>query len=230
MNEIPRRYTCKQLLALGLFVVASSLAGCSTTASAESGAQSADVNYEGLATVKSRRLDLAQLNPNVDFSIYTGVIIRVPQLAFERPDRSARQFAVTEEQTERLRNMLSSSFEAEFEKLKNLSVVTEPADDVLSLSIRVEGITTTASPSAIATVGRAAAILEASADATLVLELRDSRSNALLARGVDAASASGAAIRSGERGMKTRFEDVETVCRKWASASRKGLDALTSGN
>lgn len=67
--------------------------------------------------------------------------------------------------------------------------------------------------------------LRAVGEATLILELRDSQSEQILARGVDTRAVQGAALGQ-DGGMVTRWEDVEKLCARWASMARSHLDAL----
>jgi hypothetical protein len=204
------------------------LFGCETAPAADPVAAEPEVNYEGLETVRSRRLDIVQVRPGVDFAAYTGVLLREPELAFQTPDRGERQFPLSEAQKDRFRNMLATEFEKELGKLDSLDLVTESGSDVVALSIRVQDIAVTVSAESLGRVGRAAAVLEASADATVVLELKDSLSNEILARGVDTRSVEGAAMRQHGDTMVTRFEAAEKVVEKWAATARTALDALTS--
>ena len=79
--------------------------------------------------------------------------------------------------------------------------------------------------SSVVVLGRGAIALEASGSVTLVLEVRDSESSALLARGVDTVAVTGAARVSGTD-MITRWDDVDRICDGWAAAARAGLEAL----
>lgn len=204
------------------------LFGCETAPAADPVVAAPEVNYEGLETVGSRRLDIAQVRPGVDFAAYTGVLLREPELAFQTPDRSEGQFPLSEAQKDRFRGMLATEFEAQLGRLDSLELVTEPGPEVLALNVRVQDIAVSVSADSVGRVGRAAAVLEASGDATVVLELEDSRSNEILARGVDTRTVEGVALRQRGDAMVTRFEAAEKVVEKWAATARSALDALTS--
>ncbi len=214
---------------IGFVVLASVLvAGCAPSSTyAETTAKS--VNYEGLADAASRAFDIAQVRPGVDFSAYSGIVIGAPELAYRTPDRSALEFPLSEEQKDNLRDMVIEAFRSELSELAALQLAGEPGEKVLRLNIRIEDISAIVSSKSLGAVGRASAFLEASAEATLVLELRDSRSNEILARGVDVRTVEGAALSRPDRTVETRFEDVEKVCRRWAAVARAGLEALVAG-
>lgn len=214
---------------LALALAAGFLVGCAAPRVSAPVAAEAGLNYEGLASVYSRALAIAQVRPGVDFSAYSGVMLRAPELAFRTPDRAVREFPLSPAQKDRFRDVLAEAFAQEFRKLASLELVDEPGPDVLALRIRVQDITVTVQPRALGGAGRAAALLEASGDATVVLELSDSQSNEILARGVDTQTVTGVAARQQGEGMRTNFEDAAEVSAKWASIARAGLDDLTAG-
>lgn len=202
------------------------LHGCASTATTDVAA----VNYEGLATVRSRAFDIAQVRPGTDFSAYSRLELGTPELAYRTPDRSERQFPLNEEQKARFRENLVSAFDKEFASLQALELAGEPGPDTLVLAVRVEDIVVMVAPGAVGRAGRGAALLEASAGAVLTLELRDSQSNEILARGVDAADVSGGALRTPEGELRTRFESPEKVLETWAAKARTGVENLLGEN
>ena len=211
---------------IAALAVAASLAGCGTAPADAPAPGVADVNYEGLATVSSRNFDTAQVRPGTDFQAYSRLIMGTPELAYRTSDPSERQLPLTVEQKDRFRDGLVSAFDDEFADFQILELVDEPGPATLALDIRVEDIAATVAPSAVGRAGRAAALLEASGQAVIVIELRDSQSNAILARGVDSGSASGGAMRTPEGELRARFESSEKVVKKWAEKTRTGIENL----
>jgi hypothetical protein len=208
-------------------VAGSALAGCaSAPAGAPAPAPSA-VNYEGLATIRSRAFDTAQVRPGTDFGGYSRIILLTPELAYRTPDEAAMEFPLTEEQKTRFRDALSAAFEKEFAGLGSLALTDTPGPGTLALHVRVQDIVVKVAPRSVGRGGRSGALLEASSDAVIVVELHDSQSNSILARGVDAASARGAATRSSDQ-VKTRFESSGKVVDQWAKITRNGVDALVT--
>lgn len=184
------------------------------------------VNFEGLVTVPSKAFDIAQVRPDTKFGRYSQLQIGTPRLAFRTPDRAERQFALTAEQKRRFREGLSAAFDTEFSKFQLLGLVDEPGEATLALDIRVEDIVVVVSPNALGRAGRATAVLEASGQSVIIVEIRDSLSNEILARGVDTGIASGGAARMPEGQMRTRFESADKVVTKWAAHTRAGLENL----
>ena len=213
---------------LGAIVLSFVLLGCESAPAADPAASAPEVNYEGLEIVAGKRLDVAQVRPGVDFAAYSAVRFVEPELAFQTPDRSQRQFPLNEAQKQRFRDMLAAEFEKELSRLESLELATEPGPDVLTLSVRVQDIAVAVSDESLSRASRGAAFLEASGDATVVLELKDSQSNQILARGVDTRSVEGVAVRQRGDTMVTRFESADKVVSKWAATARTAIDALTS--
>ena len=147
----------RRIRAVGFLVLASGLAGCAASTSAHAETTGGQVNYEGLADADSRTFDIAQVRPGTDFSMYTGVVLEVPELAYRAADGSVGEFSLSEEQKEGLRDLLRQAFEAELGKLAHLKLVGEPGNGILRLSIRVEDISATVAPRSASRVGRAAA-------------------------------------------------------------------------
>ncbi len=204
------------------------LLGCQSVPAAapESPAEAAPaVNYEGLETVPSRRVDIAQLRPGVDFSAYKGLILSEPELAFRTPAPGEGRFPLNEKQKARLREALAAAFNDELAGLKSLELVTEPGPGVLELQVRVVDIGVSVSDESMGG-GRAQIGVRASADATVVLELSDALSGELLARGVDTREVQGAAIRQGGT-VTSSFDTADKVVTKWARSARRALDTLT---
>jgi hypothetical protein len=180
------------------------------------------VNYEGLAEVKRAYFDVAQVRPETVFSGYDGIIVSAPELAFRTPDRSQKQFPLDENQKRRFQVALAEAFSLEFSNLQNLDLKDQPGPSVLELTVRIENITATVPFGQGMQLGFA---LTAVGEATLVLELRDSQSQQILARGVDTRAVQGAALGQ-DGGVVTRWEDIEKLCSRWASMTRSRLDVL----
>lgn len=214
-----------RLIAVGAIAVA--LCGCAPLPTKPAG--QAEVYYEGLEQVDARGVDIAFVRPGIDFRAYTGLLVEEPELAFRTPDRSKRQFPLTKDQKTRFRDLLEQKFRIELAKSKQLKLVEQAGPDVLRLRIRVQNIFASLSSKRVGSVGLAGFVLEAIGEATIVLELRDSQSEEILARAADTRVAEGVAILQ-EGGPLTSWSEVETLCERWASTVRKRLDRLVEGH
>ena len=207
-------------------LVVATLIGCESTPATAPPPVVAQINYEGLATVSSAVFDVAQVRPGTDFRAYTRLMLAAPELAYRTPDRAAREFPLSEEQKERFRDYLVAAFDQEFTDFTALELVAEEGAATLTLSVRVEDIVVAVDPNAVGRVGRASALLEASGDAVIIVEVSDSRSNEILARGVHAGSVTGGALRASKDEMRTRFQSGEKLVTQWAAKARTGLENL----
>lgn len=183
------------------------------------------LSYEGLAPAASRRFDGAEFRPGVDFTRYSAVQIDDPVLEFRTPDAGSGEFPLTADQKRRFHDMLAAAFADEFAGQDGIAVVDHPGSEVLTLDVRVLDIRATVPPRTVGRVGRGRIALEASGSVTLVIEVRDSLSGEILARGFEARDVAGAAMRRGSD-MITLWEDVDALCDRWAAASRSALEAL----
>ncbi len=207
-----------------LLVVGAVLAGCTTQPRVPT---EADVNFEGLQTGNSQRFEIVQFRPGVDFTHYSAVQILEPDLEFRLPDRARQEFPLTEEQRARFRDLLAASFRDAFATSNTLTVVSHSGPDVLNLDVRVIDIVARVPPTGSGIGSRGTIALDATGQVTLVLEIRDSESSQLLARGVETRQIRGAAVRQ-DAAMLTRWEDVDALTHRWADAARSGLEHLVA--
>ncbi len=95
--------------------------------------------------------------------------------------------------------------------------------------MRVQDIVASSPGRRVGNVGRATFAIETVGEMTLVIELRDSQSEEILARVFDRQAVEGAAMLSGESVVST-WQGVERIVARWALRVREGLDELVSGN
>ena len=76
------------------------------------------------------------------------------------------------------------------------------------------------------TIGRSSIYLDRVGEATLVMELRDSMSNAILARAIDRRAAERSPGTMMESNRVSNRAEVRRLGRKWASIVRSGLETL----
>jgi len=122
-------------------VISAALVGCVTTS--QKSTRVVDVFHGGLEQVDAANFDVAYLKSGADFNAYDSVLIDQPELAFVTPDRSHRQFPLTEEQKNKFRDVLADKFRGEAEAGSTLALVNEPGPSVLRLKIRVQDISAT---------------------------------------------------------------------------------------
>lgn len=214
-------------LTIVLLSLATILTACATQPT--STAMLSVSEYEGLQQVPAKTFDVALIRPGIDFSKYREIRLHDAQLGFKTPDRSLLQFPLSTEQKERFRTLLDKGFRAELVDLKNLALTDNPGPAVLDLYVRVQDISATVPPRTVGSTGRSQIALQALGEATLIIELRDSQSEEILARVFDRRIIDGIAVAQKQAGPVTSWEDVDTVCVGWAVSAKNSLEVLISG-
>jgi len=207
------------------------LAGALLVASAPLLAQATEDNWDGLVRVKSDKIELVYLAPEADFRPYTRVMIEPSEMAMranwlrdQRRSSSSLGNEATERDItralERGREQFDTYFAAAFTKA-GFTIATEPGADVLRIRPGVVDIDVFAPDVAI---GRTRTFSEEAGAGTLVVEVRDSVTNALLGRAIERRLA-------GDNGPWLRTSasnraDFDRLFRRWAEASANGLTEL----
>ena len=187
----------------------------------------AEVTYDGLHRVDRSVMDIAWVKPDLDLTGYTKLIVASGGMSFRdvRPtsSRRATEFPVREENKERLREILREEFVEELEKLERYDLVTEPGPDVLVLVGAVIDVVSSV-PSDIdsARYARGGVYLSSVGQATLVLELRDSQTNEVLARAADRRAAKSPF--AFEASAPMAWAQVRRLAKSWAVLVRQGLE------
>jgi hypothetical protein len=146
---------------------------------------------DGLVKVTPRRMELAWLRPGADFRPYTKVIVDPTQVAF-RPDwrkdynlNAAGGAWVSEQQADQIMAAARTNFDDIFRdafKKAGYEVVTAPGPDVLRVNSGILDLDVNAPLGG--TTGQTTWIITAG-QAALIVEVRDSTTNALLGRVAD---------------------------------------------
>ena len=190
-------------------------------------------SWDGLIEVKAKKMDAAYLAPGADFRPYTKVIIDPTQAAFNKdwmkrmndPTRSVSN-RITQEDADKIIAATQSNFDdifrEAFEKA-GYPVVTAPGPDVVRVSTAVINLYVNAPDTM--TPGRSRTFTTDAGEATLVMEVRDSSTRALLARVLDRRETRG----TGQMQMTssvTNVNDFRMLFKQWASISIKGIGEL----
>ena len=186
---------------------------------------------EGLVKVRSQRADAVYLLPNVDFRAYTKVMLDPTEVAFRRnfvrnynmSVRTGRRISDEDanEAMERVRTGFGTIF-ADAYRDAGYEVVTQAGPDVLRLRTGVLNLYVNAPDQP--TAARIRSYSVEAGEATLVIEARDSMSNALLGRAFDQQIVGDNTI--GMRTSASNQADFEQIFRQWARASVRGLEEL----
>jgi hypothetical protein len=197
-------------------------------------------SWDGLIEVKSSRFDDAFLLPGADFRGYETVMLDPAEVAFRkdwmRNMNNQRQVSgrVTEADAKRILSLVQADTGEIFAKAFNkagFQVVDAPSEKTLRVTPAIVNLYVNAPD--VMSASRVMTFTTETGEATLVLELRDSLTNALLARVVDrrvAQTMGSVGFRPAMSSSVTNKADFERVANSWASASVKGLEALKAGS
>jgi hypothetical protein len=188
----------------------------------------AEVTYDGLHRVDRSVLDMAWVKPDLDLTGYRKLMVVSGGIAYREVDgpvnrRTSTEFPVSDEAKERFQQVVREEFLEELEQQQRYEITDQPGRDVLVLVGAIIDVVSRVPPEPI---GRSSIYLSAAGDATLVLELRDSMSNEVLARGADRRAAE--ATFAGPANSVTVWSDVRRLAKAWAKLLRTRLEQLDS--
>lgn len=205
--------------------------GCTTSTNGRTAPQlDSTLTYDGLAQVKNTKVGAAWMRPGFSLAGYTKIMLQGAGIDY-RPVKkvnrastsSATEFPLTDAQKERLRTIVSDAFRTELAQTQKFQLVDQPGPDVLMIWGGLVDVVSYVPPESI---GRGSIYLRSVGEATLVIEIRDSQSNAVLVRIADrrAAQTTGVALASNS---VTNWSEVQQLARTWATLLRTRLEEAT---
>jgi hypothetical protein len=214
-------------------VVTAALAGCTTSAPTVD--TSAEMTFDGLFPVTGSRADQAWARPDVDLSQYSKIMLQSVGIEYRPGGESGRSFAarsrggpyeVTEEQKASFEATMRDAFLEELGRSERFTIVNEPGPDVLLIRGGLLDVVSYVPPEPVG--ARSDVFLSKVGEATLVLELRDSITEAILARAIDrrAAESSGATLQRSNR--VSNATEIRRLARAWGSLLRTRLEELAA--
>ena len=190
-------------------------------------------SWDGLVEVKPKKMDAAYLMPGADFRPYTRVMIDPTQVAFRKDwmksvneDRRELSRRITQEDADRILAAARSNFDdifAEAFTKAGYPVVTAPGPDVLRVSTAVLNLYVNAPD--LPSPGRSVSFTTEAGEATLVIEVRDSQTGALMGRVLDRRETRGTAGMQ----MSTNVSNVSefrALFKQWAGITVQGMEEL----
>jgi hypothetical protein len=187
-------------------------------------------SLDGLVEVNAQRVDAAFLLPGADFRPYTKVMLDQPEVAFRRNwmrdmNRSrSLSGRVTEADAARIMETVSASTIDIFSRAftdAGFEVVTREGPDVLRVSTAVVNLFVNAPDTMSA--GRSTTFTANAGEATLILEARDSQTNALLARVADRRETRGI---PGPTNRVTNTSEFRSLATTWSRIAASRLNTL----
>lgn len=218
---------------VAMFLVAQlALSGC---ASSGSGGRKLEVgeetSFDGLREVTNSKASKAWVRPDFDLSGYTRVKLEGAGIEF-RPVRggsrssrsSGRSYPMSQQAQARLAKIMREAFAKELARSERFESTEEVGPDVLTVWGGLLDVVSFAPPQR---AGRDDIYLRRVGEATLVIELRDSESNATLMRIMDRRAAENLPGGIANSNAVTNTADVRRLANTWARLFRQRLDELS---
>ena len=188
--------------------------------------------YQDLVQVKAKKLDAVYLLPGADFSGYSKLMIDPAQVSFRKDwvketNRSrGLSGKIDQDDAQQIAQAARSGFEGIFTaafKAKGYEVVTNAGRDVLRLSPAIANLYINAPQSGGPGVSRTYTV--EAGGATLVLEVRDSTTGAILGVAIDRSETRGTGYATLTTSVSNRA-DFEQLFKRWADICVKGFEQL----
>jgi hypothetical protein len=218
-----------RVIATGLGSLALILTGCATSTPTIDTSPEAEVTFDGLHEIKGGRADQAWARPGTDLTQYSKIMLQGAGIEYRPGGESGRTwharssggpYEVSEQQKAAFRAILVEEFLEELGESEYFTIVTEPGPDVLLIRGAILDVVSYVPPEPI---GRVDVYLSSVGEATLVLELRDSITEAIMARAVDRRAAENR-LGLSESNRVTNTAEVRKLARTWGRILREQLD------
>jgi hypothetical protein len=228
-------YAMKEHLAhaLAATVLVALVTGCTSTPPSIDSSPGAEVTFDGLNEVLNSSADKAWARSGMDLSGYRKIMLQGAGIEYRPGGASGRAYMarsmggpyeVTEEQKARFEQVVSEAFREEMARSERFEIVNEPGPDVLLIRGAILDVVSYIPPDDLS--GRVEVYLSSVGEATLVLEIRDSITNAIMARAIDRDAADSSTMFNSNR--VTNSSEVRRLVQGWARALREGLEAFAS--
>ncbi len=215
------------------FVLIVSSVGCTTAPLTVQTGADAEVSFDGLHKIDNTRVDMAWAVPDVDLSSYTKILPVNAGIEYRQvKDRGRTSMARSHGGPYFIDDRSRAQFEAlvdeivmeELQKSNRFRIVDEPGPDTLIVGGGLLNVTSYVPPDPIG--GRSRIYLSAVGEAILVLEVRDSETNTILARAVDRRAAETIDGSFSQSNSVTNAVEVRRLIRFWASGLREALEGF----
>jgi len=215
------------------------IAGCSSTPTFQTG-DDAEMSFDGLTRMDNTSMGAVWAREDIDITSFRKVMFERVAVEFRAVEggpysgrggtrstsastRNRSVFRLDDATKELFIEEISGAFRDVITESEVFEVVDQPGYDVLLIKVALLDIVSRVPPER---TGRGEIFLDNIGEATLVLELRDSMSNAIFARTADrrAAGSQSGSVTASNR--VTNAAEVRRLGRRWATITRDGLDAL----
>jgi hypothetical protein len=199
------------------------VAACASGPTIQSGPD-AETTPDGLTRVDNTAFGLVYVRVGADLSTYDKVMIRGAGVEFRPPQPGSREeFPVSEEGKARFVSIMTEAFQEALSRSEVFELVDQPGPDVLLVEGAAVDIVSRVPPR---TAGRQDIYLTEVGEATLVLEVSDSRSEGVLVRAADRRIAQDMRGNLQRSSGAYNWSEVRQLANVWSSQLRRGLERL----
>jgi hypothetical protein len=208
------------------------MAGCAGSSPTLDTTDEAEMSYDGLYPVKGGTADQAWAREGVDLSQYSKIMLQGVGIEYRPGGETGRlyransrddHYEISASQKERLQELVRSTFLEELGRSEHFTIVNEPGPDVLQIRGGLLDVVSYVPPDPI---GRTEIYLSRVGEATLVLEIRDSVTDAVFVRAVDRRAAEDTARGFVESNRVQNRSEVRRMVQVWARLLRERLDTF----
>ncbi len=148
----------------------------------------AEITVDGLHRVEGTTIDAAWVKPNLDLSRYTKIYMMPTDIHFREVDErvasvrareSETEFTISDTSKARLRNLFSETFSEDLAEVSSYEMSDELGRDVLMVQGLLLDVISGVPPD---TPGSSVSTIRWAWEVSIVIQLRDSMSNDILAR------------------------------------------------
>ena len=220
--------------AVSLVLVTLVAMGCTTAPPSIQSGPDAELSFDGLHVVDNSAGDKAWARPDFDISAYTKIMLVGAGVEYRVVrDRGSSSLArsqggpyfIDDKSRAEFEALVADVFLEEIQKSEKYTFVNEPVPDVMTVRGGLLDVVSYVPPDAVG--GRSYVALRNVGEATLVLELRDSETDTVLARSVDRRAAENFSGTMQRSNSVSNSVEVKRLIRFWAERLRDGLDGFS---
>ena len=221
------------MLMLAIVAAACSV-GCTTASPTIQTGPDAAVSFDGLHEIDNSRADIAWAVPDIDLSGYTSILpvslgieyTEVANKANTAVTRAQRgPYFIDDKARAEFESLVGEIFMEELQKSDRFRVVDERGPNTLIVAGGLLDVTSQVPPTKVGSSSRI--YLSSIGDATLVLEIRDSETNRILARAIDRRAAEPIGSSFQTSNSVSDSAEIRRLIRYWATGLREALDGFT---
>lgn len=219
-----------QSRALLLPLLLASLAGCAAAPSLDI---EGEPTFDGLYPVSNAIADGVWVRPDIDLSGYTKLMPQSAGVRY-RPVKEVRSttamsrndaFPISESNRARIQEIFRDAFDLELARVDGFEIADAPGPDVLLVRGALIDVVSSVPPQPI---GRGDIYISSVGEATLLIELLDAQSGAVLVRAIDRRAAQPIGDQMIWSSPASNIGEVRRLASAWARWVRSGIESLAA--